>query len=103
MGACVLAEDTDEHREIFGRDGEAVVYFSSTEQMIQRLRWLVAHDDERRRLGAAIRSRITKGRHTYRDRLESMVAVADGCSDVLTEDTAAPFPEPATDAVANGR
>ena len=27
VGGCLLAQDIDEHREIFGSEGEAVVYF----------------------------------------------------------------------------
>lgn len=76
MGACMLAEYTDEHREILGGDGETVVYFRSPEQMIDRLRWLLRHDDERRRLGSAVQVRITSGHNTYRDRLETMLAFA---------------------------
>jgi len=76
MGSCVLAEYTDEHREILGADGEAVVYFRTQQEMIDRLRWLLDHPEERRRLRAAVRARITGGRNTYRDRLETMLAVA---------------------------
>ncbi len=76
MGACMLAEYTEEHREILGNDGEAVVYFKSPQQMLDRLHWLLAHDDERRRLGAAVQARITGKRNTYKDRLEAMLAVA---------------------------
>jgi DNA-binding transcriptional regulator YbjK len=38
------------------------------------LRWLVGDVDERRRLSAAVRTRITTGRNTYQDRLEAMIA-----------------------------
>lgn len=76
MGACMLAEDTDEHREILGADGDAVVYFRTLDEMIDRLRWLLAHDNERRRLAEAVRVRITSGQNTYKDRLESMLAAA---------------------------
>jgi spore maturation protein CgeB len=74
MGSCVLAEYTDEHREILGEDGDAVVYFRSQAEMLDRLRWLLDHPEERRRLRAAVRARITSGRNTYRDRLETMLA-----------------------------
>ena len=74
MGACMLVEYTDEHRQILGEDGEAVVYFRSSEEMVDRLRWLLSHDDERARLAAAVHARITSGRNTYRDRLETMLA-----------------------------
>ncbi len=73
MGACMLTEDTTDHREIFGDDGEAVIYFRTPEEMVDKLRWLLTHDDERRRLADAARRVITKGHHTYRDRLEAML------------------------------
>lgn len=74
MGACMLVEDTPEHRALFGSDGECVVYFEGIENMVGRLSWLLEHADERRRLGAAVRQRISTGHHTYDDRLRSMLA-----------------------------
>jgi len=74
MGACMLAEDTDEHREILGLDGEAVVYFGNPEEMRERLQWLLAHESERTRLAAAVRARVVGGRHRYEDRLRAMLA-----------------------------
>jgi len=76
MRACMLAEYTEEHEEILGADGEAVVYFRSEAEMIERLRWLLDRDEERARLGAALHARITGGRNTYRDRLETMLSMA---------------------------
>jgi spore maturation protein CgeB len=76
MRSCMLAEHTEEHEEILGADGEAVVYFRSEAEMIERMRWLLDRDEERVRLGAALHARITGGRNTYRDRLETMLAVA---------------------------
>jgi spore maturation protein CgeB len=76
MGACMLAEYTEEHQQILGDDGDAVVYFRSPAEMIERLQWLLVRDQERRRLGAAVRARITAGRNTYKDRLETMLSVA---------------------------
>jgi hypothetical protein len=74
--ACMLTEDTAEHREIFGPDGENVVYFCTVDQMVDRLRWLLAHDAERVRLADAAHGLIVNGKHTYRDRLETMLAHA---------------------------
>jgi spore maturation protein CgeB len=72
----MLTEYTNEHREILGEDGDAVLYFRSVQEMVDRMRWLLAHAEERWRLGAAVRSRITSGRNTYKDRLQAMLAVA---------------------------
>jgi glycosyltransferase involved in cell wall biosynthesis len=73
MGACILAEDTAEHREILGEDGKGVVYFRSCPEMIEKTRWLLEHDDERRRLAAYARERLSAGRNTYADRLVAML------------------------------
>jgi spore maturation protein CgeB len=75
IGACMLVEDTDEHRAIFGEDGRAVVYFDTSERLIERLRWLLAHDAERCRLARAAHRLIVDGQNTYRDRLSAMLGV----------------------------
>lgn len=78
LGGCMLAEDTEEHRDIFGPDGQAVVYFRTPEEAAARARALLADPTERARLSAAVRQRVTAGRHTYRDRLSAILAIADG-------------------------
>lgn len=75
IGACMLVEDTQEHREIFGPDGEAVVYFRSIPEMIDKARWLLDRPAERQRLAAAAHTRIAAGRHTYQDRLAAMLGL----------------------------
>jgi spore maturation protein CgeB len=76
MGACMLTEDTADHREFFGAEGEAVLYFASIPEMIEKARWLLDHHAERNTLAAAAHARITGGHHTYRDRLASMLNLA---------------------------
>lgn len=49
-GACMVVEDTQEHRELFGRDGEAVIYFAGIDQLLERVCWLLKSPDERLRL-----------------------------------------------------
>jgi len=73
LGGCLLVEDTPEHREIFGPDGAAVVYFQTLEQMVDRARRLLSQPAERLRLAAAAHARITGGGNTYADRLRSML------------------------------
>jgi spore maturation protein CgeB len=75
----MLAEDTAEHREIFGDEGQAVIYFRTLEEMQTKLRWLLAHDEERQRLARAVHCLIVHGRNTYADRLTEMLqGVEDG-------------------------
>ena len=51
-GGCMLAQDTDEHREIFGPEGEAVVYFRDAKEAAERARALLCNSSERKRLAA---------------------------------------------------
>ena len=76
MGGCLLIEDTAEHREIFGRDGDAVVYFGSIPEMIERAKFLLQHDADRHRLASAAHARVTQGGNTYADRLQTIIDVA---------------------------
>ena len=78
IGACMLVEDTEEHQEIFGEEGKAVAYFRDVNDMVEKLRWLLAHNDERQRLAQTAHRLITQGKHTYRDRLMTMLALAGG-------------------------
>jgi hypothetical protein len=77
LGGCMLVEDTAEHREIFGPDGEAVVYFRTPGEAAERADALLSDPAERMRLSAAVRARILRGAHTYRDRLASILEAAD--------------------------
>jgi hypothetical protein len=84
IGASMLVEDTEEHREIFGEDGEAVVYFSDIDQLIEKARWLKGSAEERRRLASASYNLIVNGKHTYKDRLISILSTADGTGAPVT-------------------
>jgi spore maturation protein CgeB len=75
VGTCLLAEDTEEHREIFGPDGESAVYFINIGEMVERTRFLLQNDEQREKLARAAHRRIVGGANTYRDRLESMIAL----------------------------
>jgi hypothetical protein len=76
-GACMLTEDTEEHRELLGADGTTTTYFRSADEMVEKARRLVAADAERARLGAALHRLVTAGGHTYADRLRTMLAWAE--------------------------
>ena len=76
MKACMLVEDSDEHREFFGTEGESVLYFRSIGEMLSQVKWLIANETERHRLAANVRQRITSGAHTYADRLKVMIDFA---------------------------
>lgn len=77
-GGCMLAQDTDEHREIFGPEGEAVVYFRDAKEAAKRARALLCDSSERKRLAASLHRRIVCGAHTYAHRLATMLGFASG-------------------------
>jgi spore maturation protein CgeB len=80
VGACMLTEDTPEHREIFGRDGQHVVYFKNLEDIVDRCRWLLTHPDDANRLRLSAHRLITNGSNTYGDRLDQMLEIITGKS-----------------------
>lgn len=80
VGGCMLAEDTHEHRDIFGQEGDAVLYFSAQQDMLEKIRWLLAQPSERSRLAMAAHRLIVNGRHTYSDRLTTMLQLSDTAS-----------------------
>ncbi|HZQ05081.1 MAG TPA: glycosyltransferase [Anaerolineae bacterium] len=73
MRGCMLTEDTAEHRELFGAEGKAVIYFRTNQEMIEKAGWLLAHPDERARLAQTAHKLIANGKHTYQDRLATML------------------------------
>lgn len=73
VGACMLVEDTAEHREIFGKDMVTVAYFDTVGVMLTKLRWLLENDSERARMANAAHELITNNGNTYLDRLKLML------------------------------
>lgn len=80
MGGCMLVEETDEHRDLFGADGEAVVFFSSPAAGVDRARQLLGDEPRRTALSTRVRALMTGDRHTYAARLARMVSA--GCEAV---------------------
>jgi spore maturation protein CgeB len=60
----------------FEPDRELVVVHSR-EEAIERYRWLLQHDAERRKMGAAARERLLK-EHTFRHRARQLVDIVRG-------------------------
>jgi hypothetical protein len=72
-GACCVAEDTEEHREIFGPDGEAVLYFRTPEELVRRVKEAFGNPELRAKLRANAHRAITGKPNTYTDRLKTML------------------------------
>jgi spore maturation protein CgeB len=74
-GSFMLAERTDEHLAVFREDEEAV-FFSSPDELLDKVRFYLAHDEIRQRIARAGHARVTTGGHTYRDRLREIIRAA---------------------------
>lgn len=73
LGALLIAEDTQEHREIFGDDGINVLYFSTNQELFYKLNWV-----QQNPLKAAIIAKngyefITSGNNTWKDRASEVL------------------------------
>ncbi len=75
MGACVLAEDTSEHREIYGEEGDAVLYFRDIPELIRQVRVLIANPELRQTLRVRCHRRIVAGANRYADRMQTLLDV----------------------------
>ena len=72
-GACCVAEDTEEHREMFGPDGKAVLYFRTPEELVRRVKEAFADPELRERLRRNVHKAITGKPNTYVDRLKTIL------------------------------
>ncbi len=73
MGCCSVMADTADHRELFGPEGDAVLYFSSPESLVNKCVALCQDDLLRAKLATRVRELVSSG-HSYEDRLHSMIA-----------------------------
>lgn len=79
MGACLVVEDTPEHRNFFGDDGDCVEYYSTLKEMVDKIKALCARPERARALGEKVFQRICQhGHHAYADRLQRILAAVDG-------------------------
>jgi spore maturation protein CgeB len=73
IGGCILAEDTADHRELFGPNDHAVRYFKDIPEMVQQAKSLIADPDARQRLTFQLRETFERRKHTYANRLATML------------------------------
>ena len=76
MGAAMVASPYLGIEEWF-EPGKEVIVLQSPDEAVERLRWLLAHDAERRAIGEAARQRAL-AEHTFRHRAQELVTVMGG-------------------------
>ncbi len=74
MGGCIVVEDTQEHRELFGDDECCVEYYRTSEELAAKVTSLCAEPERARALSDKVYKRICcDSRHTYADRLQRIL------------------------------
>lgn len=71
-GAFMFAERTDEHLALF-EEGREAGFFGSDEELVDKVRYYMAHPEERKHIAAAGRERCLKSGYSYQDRLKQML------------------------------
>jgi spore maturation protein CgeB len=74
MRACILAQDTPDHRELYGPDSQTVRFFSAAADIGAAAHALLNDAAERHRLSVAVHSRVVRPENSYLQRLESLLA-----------------------------
>lgn len=72
-GGFFLGERTDEHRRLF-REGVEAEFFSSPDELLQKCRYYLEHEEERRRIAEAGLRRCIEGGYSNQGRLSTVLA-----------------------------
>lgn len=72
-GSMMLAERTEEHQKMFEENKEAV-YFSSKEELLDKCRYFMMHEDERKRIADAGYDRCVCDDYSYDGRINSIIS-----------------------------
>ncbi|MGP8050748.1 MAG: glycosyltransferase [Desulfobaccales bacterium] len=72
-GAFMLAERTQEHQELF-QEGAEAEFFGSQEELLEKVRYYLAHEPERREIARAGRERCLRSGYSYPERLTEILS-----------------------------
>jgi spore maturation protein CgeB len=76
LGAFYLTYPTEGIEELF-EPGKELVLFNAPDEMVEKIRYYLDHDEERERIGAAAREKVASA-HTYEHRFRRMFELLEG-------------------------
>lgn len=76
IGGCILAEDTPDHRGLFGPDNLAVRYFTTVNDLVSSVKELVGDQARREEMALRLADRVAARSDRYADRLMTMLEIA---------------------------
>ncbi len=74
-GVFMLAERSRKHEEFF-RENEEAVFFDTAEELLEKVRYYLAHPDEVTRIAAAGRRRCLESGYDHHSRMERLLELA---------------------------
>jgi spore maturation protein CgeB len=75
VGALLLTDWKQNLHELFEPDAEVVTY-RTPEECVEKIRYYLEHEDDRARIAQAGQARTLRD-HTYRSRMEELVALVE--------------------------
>ena len=73
VGSCLLTDNKKNMSDLFDTDKEVVVY-ENEEDCVAKVKWLLDHEDERKRIASAGQQRTLKS-HTVENRCQSIIEI----------------------------
>jgi spore maturation protein CgeB len=73
VGSCLLTDNKKNMSDLFDTDNEVVVY-ENEEDCVAKVKWLLDHEDERKRIASAGQQRTLKS-HTVENRCQSIIEI----------------------------
>lgn len=73
-GVCMIAERSRKHEELFEENREAV-FFDTQEELLEKVRYYLAHPEEARLIGNAGRRRSIDSGYDHQNRMKMLLAI----------------------------
>jgi len=73
-GGFMIAERTEEHKKLF-EEGKEAVYFDTKEELLEKVKYYLEHEEERKQIAKAGYERTRNSAYSYDDRVEEIIKV----------------------------